>query len=327
MPPTQINMLDLLFCNPWRPVDAWWRRAVGIHESGDPAASPNRDSGQGCGWIKQAQRFCHARGEATSFDQQVQLITDYPAIHYAYQVYEQTGPDTPLRSAIEARILARQTDQEISQACGCWPQYIGAYQALFFNVRDRLNCRDFILNSVLGALATGFDVGNNGLLLKLFGYMGGPHVLDAMISRFPNAGWVNRPEGVSSFFQDLAINSMKQKTAVASMSMPVGSGTYRHLLEAFVKCVEIERTTDSVGTAQDQIQDGLQNLLASFPFLTLSEDKAKELPHYAHGAAELRSDELLQASFGRLPENLDEIMALRFPEPGRPSPQSQPVGS
>ncbi len=275
-------MLNQLQSNAWRPVDAWWQRAVRILDGAEPVATPRRDSGRGSGWIKKAQRFRYAIQQATTDHERMEVMAAHPTIYWAAWIHEQAATSNrAIPWAIEARILARQSDAEIGQTNGCWPQYIEAYEALFFNVRDRMDNRDFVLQSVLTpAFSRGFEAAEAGSLWKLFGYLGGPHVLDAMMSGFPGVSQVKRPEGISSFFQDLAINSMKQKAAVASMSMPVGSGTYRHLLEAFVKCVEIERTTDSAGTAQDQIQNGLQNLLESFPFLTIDAENAKRMPFY-----------------------------------------------
>jgi hypothetical protein len=309
-------MMHLLFWNSWRPVDAWWQRATGILRNGDPQASANRDSVPGGGWINQAQRFQHAFGNATTFEEKKQVIVDYPYIFQANWLYEQAATNNrPLRWGIEARILARQTDHEISQISGCWPGTIEAYQALFFNVRDRIDRRDFIFNSVLGAIATnGIQAREPDLLWKLVGYVGGPHALDAMIGHFPNPLWAQRPEDVSAFFQTTAINLMKKKAAIASLAVPVESSTQLHLIESFVKYVEIERTTDSSGNAHDQIQENLHAMLSSIPFKAIDVAKAKQLPAYDRGAVELRSDELMRAAAGLPVPGLDDLHDARFPE-------------
>jgi hypothetical protein len=56
------------------------------------------------------------------------------------------------------------------------------------------------------------------------------------------------------------------------------------LLDAFVKYVEIERTTYSAGTARDQIQEGLQQMLESLPYATIGVANQKQLPEFElHG--------------------------------------------
>ena len=309
-------MLELLKCNPWQPVDAWWQRAVGILDDGDPQATPNRDTGRGSGWIKRAQRYLSALREAETYHEQVQVLVDFTAIYWAHRIHQATDNSRPIRWAIEARILARETNEQIAQKNGCSADTIDAYEALFFNVHDRLDCRDYILNSVLGQAAVhGLQTRDNDLVWKLLGYLGGPYVLDVVMARFPHGSPVRSPDGVASFFQDLAINTMKQKAALAALTVPVESHTQMQLLEAFVKYVEIERTTDSAGSTQDQIQDGLHELIKSLPYATIGVSNMKKLPEFDKGAAELRTDELMLASVGYKIPGIDLLQNLKFPEP------------
>jgi hypothetical protein len=87
------------------------------------------------------------------------------------------------------------------------------------------------------------------------------------------------------------------------------------LLDAFVKYVEIERTTYSAGTAQDQIQEGLQQMLESLPYATIGVANQKQLPEFDKNAAELRTDELMLASFGHEIPGIELLKNLKFPEP------------
>jgi hypothetical protein len=138
---------------------------------------------------------------------------------------------------------------------------------------------------------------------------------DAMIGKVANPMQVRRPEDVPAFFQDTAINLMKKKAAMAALTVPVEGHTQMHLIEAFVKYVEIERTTDSQGSAQDQIQEGLQQMLESMPYATIGVVNAKQLPEFDKNAAELRSDELMLASVGYKIPGLELLQNLKFPEP------------
>ncbi len=309
-------MIELLYCNPWRPVDAWWQRAVGIMEREEPAASPNRDGGRGCGWIKRAQRFQAALREADSPYEQMQLIIDFPGVYYAHQLFtDESAAGRTTRWAIEARILARQTDDEIAQAGACRPDVIEAYEALFFNVRDRLDYRDVILNHVLGCLQVrSWETLEVGWLWKLFAYLGGPHVLESLMSRLPGTAWVHEAGGIAAFFQDTAIGSMKLKAALAAAGVRVDGRTQLALLEAFTKYIEIERTTGSAGQASDQIQENLQAMLEEMPFKAIGVQSEKQVPAFDRGAAELRADELMQVAAGLPVPGLDGVRDLRFPE-------------
>jgi hypothetical protein len=311
-----LPLLDLLVCNPWRPPNAWWLRAKGIVDDGAPWASCNRDTCQGKGWIKRTERYLLALRQAKTYDQHVQVVVDFNAIYWAHRIHEATDNLRIRRSGIEARILARETNDQIARKTGYSADTIAAFEALFFNVRDRLGRRDFIMNGVLGQAAVhGLHARDHDLLWKIVGYKAGPHVLDAMIGHIPNPMWASRAEDVPAFFQDTAINLMKMKAAMATLTVPVESHTQLNLIEAFVKYVEIERTTESAGSASDQIQEGLQQMLESMPYATIGVVNAKQLPEFDKNAAELRSDELMLASVGYKIPGIELLQNLKFPEP------------
>jgi hypothetical protein len=315
---TSVNLplLDLLNCNPWRPPDAWWRRATGIVNDGDLGASVNRDSGRGCGWIKRAERFYDAFRQAGSHRQKMGALAEHPEIYRAHWIWVQEANDNrAIRWCIEARLLARQTNVQIARANACSASTIEAYESLFFNIRSRLDFPDYIFNSVLGQAAVhGVQARDHDLLWKLFGYLAGPYALDAMISHIPHPMWAQRPEDIPNFFQDAAINIMKKKATIAAVCAPVDQHTQMHLIDAFVKYVEIERSTDSAGDGQDPIQQGLQELLGSLPFAAIGVANEKQLPAIDRCGAEMRTDELLLTAVGMKPPGVDSLQQLRFPE-------------
>ena len=194
--------------------------------------------------------------------QRMSVMAVYPAIYWAYDLRTRADKRVAL-AAVEARILARQTDPEVAKAHGCWPRYIEAYEALFFNVRDRLKHQDFILCSVLQ------DVHNEGLenckadmLWELFAYMGGPHVLEAPMLGMPADKWAARPECVASFLQEVAIDGIEQNGAVAALRVPVEAESCLQLLDVFTRVVEIERTTDLSMKKSDAIHENVRSMLS-----------------------------------------------------------------
>ena len=54
------------------------------------------------------------------------------------------------RFAVEAHILARQTNRQIGYHAGCAEEYVENYEAMFFNVREKLRHTEYILNVVFG---------------------------------------------------------------------------------------------------------------------------------------------------------------------------------
>ena len=263
-------MIDLLMANPSRAPDAWWRRARGYYFEGQLIPTVKRDGGRGNFWIRKAIRFLDAARQAKTKRQRMSVMAAYPAIYWAYDLRTRADKRVAL-AAVEARILARQTDPEIAKAHGCWPRYIEAYEALFFNVRDRLKHQDFILCSVLR------DVHNEGLenckadvLWKLFAYLGGPHVLEALMGRMPVDKWAARPECVATVFQEIAIDGIKQNGAVAALRVPVEAESCLQLLDVFTRVVEIERTTELTVKESDAMHETVRSMLGELEHLTVS---------------------------------------------------------
>lgn len=164
--------------------------------------------------------------------------------------------------------MARQSDHEIDTLSGCWQETIEAYEALYFNVRDRLEHRDVILCSVLGeAHCEGLENCGYEMLWKVFAYHDGPHVLDALLRQVPAETWAMRPECAATVFQDIAVGAMKQNAAVAALKAPVEAESCLELLDVFSKIVELERTTDGAAEGADAIQDNLRSMLGELEHL------------------------------------------------------------
>jgi hypothetical protein len=91
---------------------------------------------------------------------------------------------------LEARLLARQMDEEIAGRMGLSAAAVAAFHHVYFCVRPRLEAQFYILNVAIGEkLHTGLTEGDRGLILKLFGYQQGPIVLDLLLDY-----WANPPQ-------------------------------------------------------------------------------------------------------------------------------------
>jgi hypothetical protein len=178
------------------------------------------------------------------------------------RLYEQPDREK-LRWAIEARILARQTNDEIAQCCGCTPETIETYEALFFNVRSRLDFPDFITTNVVDVSPVGdSQCPSVGSLWKLFAYLGGPHVLNFAMSGFQETGAGNGALDVSACLKDLGMNVLALKAAVAALTVPVDKRTQLPLMRAFLTHIKGARRKGLNGPSSIQIVEGLEKLVA-----------------------------------------------------------------
>jgi hypothetical protein len=141
-------------------------------------------------------------------------------------------------------------------------------------------------------------------------------VLNAVINKFTATKRPDTPDEVSGFFQDFAINTMKYKAALATLTVQINTHTQLALIDSFVKYVEIERTTESASKAHGTIVENIGAMLAALPFkvATKLDSAAIKMLPFDDGAAELRNDELMTLATGGALTNKTEIQGLHFPE-------------
>lgn len=291
-----------------------WLRAINI-DAGGVKASRIVDGSAGFKWIRRALRLKRHHAEAGNRPEVLYNLARLdPDLFWAHSIWAEDKQ--PTRWEIEARILAAESNDEIAKKVGCEPGVIDAYESVFFNVREKLDNTTYIVNVVMADSVTkGLTERQYDLLWKMFGYRGGSYVLDAMISRFSAIDKPQKPEDVSQFFQDSAINSMRHKAAVAALTVPINSHTQLALLDAYVKYVEIERTTENATKAQVGIVQNIGAMMQSLPFkiATKVDSTDEKMLPFDSSAAELTGNELIIAATGGKINNQTEIADLRFP--------------
>lgn len=291
-----------------------WLRAVQI-DTGGPRASSRLDGPKGYEWIRRTSRLKRRFDAANNRPAAIYaLMHRDSALFWAHSIWSEDK--APTRWGIEARVLAGETNEEIAAKVGTSPEVINAYTEVFFDVREKLQEIDYISNVVLAeAVTRGLQERHYDLLWKMMGYKGGPYVLDAVMSRFINTTRPETPDAVSGFFQDFAVNAMKYKAALATLTVQINTHTQLALIDSFVKYVEIERTTENATKAHATIVENIGAMLTSLPFKVgtkLDSDTVKMLP-FDNGAAELRNDELMTLAVGGSLQNQKLIQDLHFP--------------
>jgi hypothetical protein len=173
--PIPITPEPLLFrpdC-PSRPLDWRWRRAGLLL---DPRARRLRRDDS---WVARARRFRKAldRVGGDVSDLHVARL-DQPVLGASLLAIG----DRARRWELEARLLARQADAEIADQFGVDPEVVAAYEALFYCVRDRIDCVDWVTFEAIGPrIYAGFDPSDVEVAWKALAYHLGPVVLDALL--------------------------------------------------------------------------------------------------------------------------------------------------
>lgn len=277
-------------------------------------------------WTRLAGQF--RRRQLQSNDpillQQQLLSSKFSDVMLAFTLATETAPNyVSLRLELEARILAGENSQQLSERTGFRISTLEAYSQLFFDVRDRLLRKSFILHFVIGKDG-GYkvDPGAYGTLWKLFGYFGGPACLDALITGFEGP-LALRGLNASDTLDTMISLKQRQKMLVATTTLPINITTQQIIIDSWHKLRQHEQVAQSAGAQKNTLLANLDVMFDGFsPFAAgrvpskLTSERAKIVATY-ETQAELRGDELLRIGLGQeLPSNhVALLQEMTFPEP------------
>ncbi|HEX4143079.1 MAG TPA: hypothetical protein VHY91_05985 [Pirellulales bacterium] len=162
------------------------------------------------------------------------------------------GPD-PTRFEVEARILAKEPFDSIGKKCYLSVPAITAYEALFFNVLDRLEAKSYIIHQVIGPkLHEGLTPSDIGVLWKLYGYRGGSFVLDQLIYGQNDSQQPTCAAEVGRFIRADISTTLAQKAAIAVRTMRLDDPrTVRTLFRTYHQLQQLEQRRHTQFTQVD----------------------------------------------------------------------------
>ena len=212
-------MLAYHFANPLR-VPNWDGSVLGSRENRIRGATKRTNDK----WLIDAYRFQIALAKCKDEADRYELMDKYPDIYGAYLIYNRGDAEErhPARFAIEARILASQSDYDIARRMGIRPEVIAIYENVFFNVRDKLSNKDYISTVVMGpSIYAGLTDRDYDLLWKLYGYMYGPVALDAFINSTSRTFRPEKIEEVDAALAEDIKSTLVKKVAVTMRTFTI----------------------------------------------------------------------------------------------------------
>lgn len=250
-----------------------------------------------------------------------QLAQRYSGPSGALQLREHGTRD--LQLFVQCRILARQTDAEISTATGLAPEAIRWYELLFFNVRDRLDSPDWILACVLNpnCLETFSPLERP---LKAVAYVHGPSVFEAIQLGPPREEEdPDLPTDVHAKMRRIVKGRLEVNNVLAAQLLDVGKFSPEQI-SAFVQ--RQQRLSVSAERASED-EDGMQAIHAACIRETIKQlvwvkgesgeewmkKHQPEIYEYDKCAAELRDRELYAAIEGK---DYSHLKNMKMPPPG-----------
>lgn len=166
--------------NPFQPLDLRWRRCHYLVRHGRRPSRDRDDHATFDGW-----RYLYDRRTCRDRRGPEWLAQRHPAVAAAYYLSRQAKPLE--RAEVEARLLARQTDDAIAAQCGLSAAAIAAFHTLFFNVRDSLDAEIYVYTNVIGPkVFAGLTENDVDIFLKMLGFAHGPLMVDAALRCFRN---------------------------------------------------------------------------------------------------------------------------------------------
>jgi hypothetical protein len=321
----QIDILDLDREAPLRPPSWRWERAKVERTDGRLARLLNKSDDD---WVRRAREFLAARSRCHSPYDFLVLAQKYPRLIHADRLERESLLRT--KWEMQARLLAGESYERIAERVKVHPETIAWYAALFFDVADRLANKGWVAHVVLGeSLQCGLHEREYDMLWKIYGYIGGPVVLDAMVDRTFCAARPDKPDQLPAYADEEIEHDVAIKGMIAARTLSVNSYTQPLILEIHQKYKELKQKAEgSAGGPGNMAVANIQVMLESVTFsvgtstkILSSKDpskavgKVKKKIASADGqSAELRSGEILELGLGREPDGYHDLKEIKYPE-------------
>jgi hypothetical protein len=248
-PMRPLGLVDFCARNPRRPTNWRWLRAGRLLELG-LRWSRRRDDAQ----VRRAKHYQAAlrrcRGEAD----RRRLACRMPDVAAAIAIVE--GEPTA-RWAVEARLLSGERIESIARKTARTPRAVATFEALFFNVSDRLENRGYLIHIAVRLYPTPREP-DLGLVWRLFGLIGGPVVLDALIDG--DYGSPDRPE------DERFLDELRLKLAVALKLLPIDATTAPRLIRLYLRLRQAELAAEGARRDAVDLMPNIRTTLANLPW-------------------------------------------------------------
>jgi hypothetical protein len=263
--------------------------------------------------IARARQYIAESSTSGDKHDRLDLECKWGTLHEAYFLHSEKLT-IRRRHELEARLLTGESLEHVAKKMMLSLDIVRWYEALFFNVSDRLDNVSWIVNQVMPVTVhTGMGNGDYELIWKMFAYGGGEHVLEAAMLGFMGP----RPkhaDGARGFFRDRARHKMDMTNCVNMYTMQFpNTHTKIAFSELHTKYMDLEQKRQE-GSEESLIREHLEAALRALPLsiglrgrtIEGVGGKIHDIP-YRIGGMELRDRELLAVHAGAT-VILDETM-------------------
>lgn len=311
-----------------------WERVLALVDR--RGSLPGRCTSRDDDYVRRARKFLLAW--RTGYPETKQrLLYEEPGLYYAYDFHQRLVDDPDAAMYIQARLLARQTPQQIAEIMGVLPDTIYWYSYLYFDVLDRLNNRDWITKQILvpamlrAPIKIDEQTGVPGYRdssvakphldgsLKLFAYFGGPHLVDILLGGMHPGKPLQSPDDLANWCDATIATTVRRRTMQALHTVDINKYNVMELVTAYTRLVELSRIEDSESVGKSTQEKHIKAMMDDLPWAFGSEGnviyEGTVVGRIDNMSAELRDDELLQLASGQPVKNLKNEFITELPPP------------
>jgi hypothetical protein len=189
-----------------------------------------------------------------------EVMHELPHVFHAHEL--RFHSDRQLRDVLEARLLTVEPLAEIANRIGTEPLTIEFYEALFYNVRDRLSHKDWIAKVIC---APSGDVSPNmkgataedqrAYVYRLIGYHGGSLALDALFGGTPSAATPARAEDVADWFDDSLGQTLRSRVAEIASVLEINQRNTPRLIKMALRLKRAKEAARKRAKAANTVLD------------------------------------------------------------------------
>ncbi len=253
----------------------------------------------------------------------------HPIPHLAHQIY--THQDDTVKILVEARILAGMTDEEIAESVATYPEVIGYYAKLFYDVRDRLGAKDYIFRQIINSTTApskhGLQISE--LSAKYFAYFGGPILLDFIVNGDAGLDKPRETGELGEYLDKFLTGTIRRRANVAATEISINRYNAVELIGMHYRLLELQAESDTglPGSSQ-KWQDNVTRFLSEVPWSFGEEGQrlradGSVIANIDEAAIELRAEQSIRYQAGEMPaEEIKELASKKLPPPPKKASDS-----
>lgn len=223
-------------------------------------------------------------------------------------------PDTEWRDILQAKLLTEEEYEDIGEWLGVEPETVDFFEKVFFNVRDRLNHRGWIIKTILGSPEERESKKKNGqltglqrgVIYRLFAYYGGPEALEAAMSGLIPSALPSAKKDLEKWYDKALEQIIHTRAATAARMFEINKYNVMQVLElALSNTVQRQMASGSVGGGIEDFAEKVTGAMSGWSLAEIGFSKREEAERQLlTGPVEARVHERISIREGNSPESL-----------------------